>query len=82
MKPGSSGPRLIHGPVGKSILSLMLPMMMGMVALLSYNLADTWFIGQLGTMELAAISFTFHCRRHHDGLRDWDVIGCVQAVRR
>ena len=59
MKPGMGGPRLTRGPVGKSILSLMLPMMMGMVALISYNLADTYFVGQLGTMELAAISFTF-----------------------
>jgi Na+-driven multidrug efflux pump len=37
----------------------MFPMMIGMVALISYNLADTYFVGQLGTMELAAISFTF-----------------------
>ena len=37
----------------------MFPMLMGMVALISYNLADTYFVGQLGTMELAAISFTF-----------------------
>lgn len=37
----------------------MLPMMFGMIALFSYNIADTYFVGQLGTMELAAISFTF-----------------------
>jgi putative MATE family efflux protein len=37
----------------------MLPMLMGMVALISYNIADTYFVGQLGTLELAAISFTF-----------------------
>jgi putative MATE family efflux protein len=37
----------------------MFPMLMGMVALISYNLADTYFVGRLGTMELAAISFTF-----------------------
>ncbi|HHQ13701.1 MAG TPA: MATE family efflux transporter [Chromatiales bacterium] len=59
MKPGSGRPRLTEGPVGKSIRSLMLPMLMGMVALISYNVADTWFIGRIGTMELAAISFTF-----------------------
>jgi putative MATE family efflux protein len=34
-------------------------MLMGMVALISYNVADTYFVGQLGTLELAAISFTF-----------------------
>jgi putative MATE family efflux protein len=58
MKPGG-GPRLTQGPIGQSIRSLMLPMMVGMIALISYNIADTWFVGQIGTMELAAISFTF-----------------------
>jgi putative MATE family efflux protein len=58
MKPGG-GPRLTKGPIGQSIRSLMLPMMIGMIALISYNIADTWFVGQIGTMELAAISFTF-----------------------
>jgi len=59
MKPGSNRMNLTDGPVGKSIRSLMFPMMMGMIALFSYNIADTYFIGQLGTEELAAISFTF-----------------------
>jgi putative MATE family efflux protein len=59
VKPDSSGPRLTQGTVGGAIRSLMLPMLMGMVALISYNIADTYFVGQLGTLELAAISFTF-----------------------
>ena len=59
MKPDSSGPRLTQGTVGGAIRSLMLPMLMGMVALISYNIAATYFVGQLGTLELAAISFTF-----------------------
>lgn len=60
MKPSTGArPKLTEGPVGPAIRSLMLPMMLGMVALLSYNVADTYFVGQLGTVELAAISFTF-----------------------
>ncbi len=59
MRSAKGGPRLTQGPVGESIRSLMLPMLIGMVALISYNLVDTYFVGQLGTMELAAISFTF-----------------------
>lgn len=51
--------RLTEDPVGKSIMSMMWPMMIGMIAILSYNIVDTFFIGQLGTMELAAVSFTF-----------------------
>jgi putative MATE family efflux protein len=59
MKLGKGGARLTEGPVSKSIMSLMVPMMIGMMALISYSLVDTYFIGQLGTMELAAVSFTF-----------------------
>ncbi len=58
-KMNKGGRNLTQGPVGQSIRSLMVPMLVGMVSLLSYNIADTYFVGQLGTMELAAISFTF-----------------------
>ena len=34
-------------------------MMIGMVSMVAFNLADTFFVGQLGTVQLAAISFTF-----------------------
>lgn len=59
MRPGSNRINLTDGPVGKSIRSLMWPMALGMIALFSYNIADTYFVGQLGTLELAALSFTF-----------------------
>ncbi len=59
MRPGKTRVNMTEGPVGPAIISLMIPMMIGMIALVSYNIADTWFIGQLGTMELAAVSFTF-----------------------
>lgn len=59
MRPGKTRVNMTEGPIGPAIISLMIPMMIGMVALVSYNIADTWFIGQLGTMELAAVSFTF-----------------------
>lgn len=36
-----------------------LPMILGMVVLMTFGLVDTFFIGMLGTQELAAISFTF-----------------------
>jgi len=37
----------------------MYPTLLGMFAMVSYNIADTFFIGQLGALELAAVSFTF-----------------------
>ncbi len=58
-KSRKGGRNLTQGPVGGSIRSLMIPMLIGMVAMLSYSIADTYFVGRLGTMELAAITFTF-----------------------
>ena len=59
MKLGQGRMRLTEDPIGPSIMSLMWPMMVGMIAIVSYNIVDTFFIGQLGTLELAAVSFTF-----------------------
>jgi putative MATE family efflux protein len=59
MKPKGMGARLTEGPVSKSIFSLMLPMMLGMVAIITNNLAGAFFIARVSTDQLAAISFTF-----------------------
>ena len=50
---------LTRGPVGGQLLALAIPMTWGMFAIVAFNLADTYFVGQLGTLPLAAISFTF-----------------------
>lgn len=50
---------LTEGPVGKALVGLALPMSLGIVFLIALNLVDTYFVGQLGTKELAAMSFTF-----------------------
>ena len=34
-------------------------MIWGILAMMTFNAADTWFVAQLGTAELAAMSFTF-----------------------
>jgi putative MATE family efflux protein len=52
-------PRLTTGSVGRHLKALALPMAVGFVALNSYSIADTYFVGQLGTLQLAAIGFTF-----------------------
>lgn len=51
--------KLIDGNVPKMLFRLSLPMIFGMGAMISFNLIDTYFIGQLGAAELAAISYTF-----------------------
>jgi putative MATE family efflux protein len=49
---------LTSGPVGLTLLKLTLPMMVGMVGMVLFNLVDTYFVGRLGIDELAAMSFT------------------------
>jgi len=51
--------KLTEGPIGRMLIRLTLPMIVGIVSMVAFNLIDTYFIGHLGTRELAAISFTF-----------------------
>lgn len=51
--------KLTEGPVGRKLLFLTIPMVMGIFAMVAFNLADTYFVARLGTKELAAMSFTF-----------------------
>ncbi len=55
----SPRPRLTEGPVGRRLAALTLPMVGGIFSVIALNLVDTFFVAQLGTRELAAISFTF-----------------------
>jgi putative MATE family efflux protein len=50
---------LVEGPVGRTLLRLTLPMVFGLLGLVTFNIVDTFFVGRLGTTELAALSFTF-----------------------
>ena len=52
-------PRLTTGSVGGHLRELALPMALSFVALNSYSITDTFFVGQLGTLPLAAMGFTF-----------------------
>jgi len=54
-----SAATLTEGPVGRQLISLTVPMIWGIAALMSLNIVDTWFVAQLGEKELAAMSFTF-----------------------
>lgn len=50
---------LTAGAVSWQLFKLTLPMVWGVFALVAFNLVDTYFVGQLGTAQLAAMSFTF-----------------------
>ncbi len=58
-QPNVQKARLTQGPVGRTLINLTIPMLFGIFTLVAFNLIDTFYIGQLGTRELAAISFTF-----------------------
>jgi putative MATE family efflux protein len=55
----SSPPDLLNNDIATTLRKMTLPMIVGMVVLMTFGLVDTFFIGMLGTQELAAISFTF-----------------------
>jgi putative MATE family efflux protein len=50
---------LLNDPVTQTLKQMTIPMIYGMVLLMTFNLVDTFFVGLLGTLPLAAISFTF-----------------------
>ncbi len=50
---------LLSDPIPDALRRLAVPMLFGMIAILMFNLVDTFFISLLGTNALAAVSFTF-----------------------
>ena len=58
MKPEKRA-ALTEGDVRGALRGLAIPMMLGIVFIIAVNLVDTYFVGRLGTLELAAMSFTF-----------------------
>jgi len=50
---------LTRDDIQPTLLAMTLPMLVGMITLMTFNLVDTFFISMLGTVQLAAISFTF-----------------------
>ena len=49
---------LTKGPIMGHVLRMSVPMAIGIGALISFTIADAYFIGQLGATELAAIVYT------------------------
>lgn len=55
----SENAKLIRGPIRGHLISQTLPMIFGVAAVMSIGLVDSYFIGQLGSQQLAAIAFIF-----------------------
>lgn len=56
-KPRTSD--LLEEDIGVTLKRMTIPMILGMVMMMSFGLIDTFFVSLLGTEPLAAISFTF-----------------------
>ena len=50
---------LTNGPVASHLRRQAIPMALGLIALISFDAVDLFFVAQLGDVPLAAISFTF-----------------------
>ncbi|MDX1358522.1 MAG: MATE family efflux transporter, partial [Clostridia bacterium] len=50
---------LTKGNINKQLAAMTGPMIFGILGITIFNLVDTYFVGLLGTNELAALSFTF-----------------------
>lgn len=52
-------PDMLAGDIRSLLIRLTIPMMLGIVSLMLFNLADLYFVSRLGTDALAALGFTF-----------------------
>src|SRR5690625_6343995 len=50
---------LTEGPVARQLRVMAAPMVWGLLATMSFNVVDTFYVAQLGNRPLAAVSFTF-----------------------
>ncbi|MCI5047892.1 MAG: MATE family efflux transporter [Aquisalinus sp.] len=50
---------LTTGPVGRVLWQNSWPMSMGLISVIAFNIVDTFYIGQLGADQLAAMGFCF-----------------------
>ena len=50
---------ILNDPVGPTLARMTAPMVVAIVMMILFHAVDTFFVAQLGTVELAAISFTF-----------------------
>lgn len=58
-KSSSSQADLLQDSIPETLKRMTLPMILGMIMLMTFGLVDTFFVSLLGTEQLAAISFTF-----------------------
>lgn len=58
-KKRDGGRNLTKGGITRLLFQLTVPMLAGILSMVMFNLVDTYFVGQLGKTELAALTLTF-----------------------
>lgn len=79
---GSTNARLIEGPVQRNLILLTIPMVFGTISMVIFNLTDTYFVGRLGTDQLAAMSFTYPVVLFINSLAHAVAIGASAVISR
>ena len=51
--------KLLEGSVKGHLARMTLPSIGSMLAIMIFNLTDTWYVSQMGTDQLTAMGFTF-----------------------
>jgi putative MATE family efflux protein len=73
---------LTEGNIKKQLFSLTWPMLFGMLGMVIFNLADTYFVGKLGVKQLAAMSFSFPVVMFINGISQGIGIGTSSLISR
>ncbi len=50
---------LLDGPIPRQLFRLTVPMLIGITSMMGASLIDAYYVGQLGTIELAVLTLTF-----------------------
>lgn len=58
-KPPATGSPLLHGPILPTLLKLSVPNVLALVMSVLVGVAETYYVGQLGTVPLAAMALVF-----------------------
>lgn len=82
LKKRNRNKNLTEGNIGKQLFSLTWPMIFGMMGMVIFNLADTYFVGKLGVTQLAAMSFSFPVVTFINGIALGTGIGTSSLIAR
>ena len=74
--------RMANAPVGGLILNLAVPTMVTTLIMSIYNMADTFFVGRIGTSATAAVGVVFSVVMVLNGLGFWFGTGASSLVSR